>query len=130
MKKEKKRKGKCSLICYILYIIFLVNIIFFNFYWLNKCSFFHLGGGGGMQVQFDLLYFLSDTLVKLLSRTIFLFRTIIHSFHFMMLCYFWREYIAFILFTILKPITFSNLFIYFSPRLFLLSLTALYANSF
>ena len=37
------------------------------------------------QVQFDFLYFRSDTLVKLLWKTIFLFRKIIHSFHFISL---------------------------------------------
>ena len=66
----------------------LAQILFYFsiFYWLSKCSFIHKKvkkkkkKKEKKQVQFDFLYFWSDTLVKLLSKTIFLFRTIISTF--------------------------------------------------
>ena len=61
---------------------------------------------GKKQGQFDFLYFRSDTLVKLLWKTIFLFRKIIHSFHFISLYHseIRNNYFIYLLFTKKKTI--------------------------
>ena len=76
----KKRVHPCS-----DFILFYFSIYIFFIGWVSAVFFTKKGRNKKKQVQFDLIYFWSDTLFKLLSKIIFRFRTIIHSFHFISL---------------------------------------------